>query len=107
MKETAMPAAPPLRIPFDAFLKRYGRSRATGLRWRRLLPWLDILNIFGRLYISVDSVRRFEEMAARGEFAIHMRPPQGRRPARRAIAPRPVKFAGRARSAKSKAKPKS
>ena len=96
MKEIALADPPPQRIPFDAFLKRYGRTRATGLRWRRLLPWLDILNIFGRLYISVDSVRRFEEAASRGELAIHMRPPPPRRhPARRAIAPRPLHKAKR------------
>jgi hypothetical protein len=64
------------RIPFDAFLKQYGRTRATGNRWRRLLPWLDITNIFGRLYISVASVKRFEEMAARGELAVDIRPPK-------------------------------
>ena len=66
------------RIPFEVFLNQYGRTRATGHRWRRLLPWLDVLNIFGRLYITVASVRRFEEMASRGELAIHMRPPQAR-----------------------------
>ena len=76
MKETAMPAAPPLRIPFDAFLKRYGRTRATGHRWRRLLPWLEVQNIFGRLYISLASVQRFEEMASRGELAVQWRLPQ-------------------------------
>jgi len=39
-----------LRIPFETFLKRYGRTRATGHRWRRLLPWMDVLNIFGPLH---------------------------------------------------------
>lgn len=67
-----------LRIPFETFLKRYGRTRATGHRWRRLLPWMDVLNIFGRLYISAASIQRFEEMASRGELAIHMRPPPPR-----------------------------
>jgi hypothetical protein len=71
-----LPSSPPARIPYEHFLKRFGRTRATGHRWRRLLPWLDVQNIFGRLYISVESVRRFEEAASRGELAIHMRPPE-------------------------------
>jgi hypothetical protein len=66
---------PPTRIPYEAFLKQYGRTRATGHRWRRLLPWLDVKDILGRLYISIESVRRFEEMAARGELA-GIRPPE-------------------------------
>jgi hypothetical protein len=43
-----------------------------------MLPWLDVKNIFGRLYITVDSIRRFEEMANRGELAINLRPPARR-----------------------------
>ena len=70
-----LPSSPVARIPYENFLRQYGRTRATGHRWRRLLPWLDDINIFGRLYISTESARRFEEAASRGELAIHMRPP--------------------------------
>jgi hypothetical protein len=40
-----------------------------------MLPWLDVQNIFGRLYVTVASAQKFDEMAARGELAIHWRPP--------------------------------
>jgi hypothetical protein len=74
------------RIPFDDFLRQYGRTRETGFRWRKRLPWLDVKNIFGRLYISLASVRRFEEMAARGELSTFGPKPQPRR--RRGRSPR-------------------
>jgi hypothetical protein len=77
-RNTAAPPLIPKRIPFEHFLKQFGRTRATGHRWRRLLPWLEVQNIFGRLYISLASVQRFEEMAARGELAVRMGPPPGR-----------------------------
>lgn len=82
----ALPARNQQRIPFDAFLKQYGRSRACGRLWRQRMPWLDVKNIFGRLYISLASVQRFEEMAARGELAIYH--PQPRRSSRRRQKPR-------------------
>jgi hypothetical protein len=70
------------RIPYDAFLKQYGRGREAGRQWRQRMPWLDVKNIFGRLYISLESVRRFEEMASRGELAVRWKTPQPRRPGR-------------------------
>jgi hypothetical protein len=78
-KAAVPPSRHQQRIPFDTFLKEYGRTRATGHEWRRRLPWLDVKNIFGRLYISLDSVRRFEEMAARGELAVYRPAPEPRR----------------------------
>jgi hypothetical protein len=78
-----LPSSPPARIPFYDWLKQYGRTRATGHAWRQRLPWLDVINIFGRLYISVESAQRFEEAASRGELAMDIRPPESRRPARR------------------------
>jgi hypothetical protein len=79
-----MSAEPPAprseqRIPFDDFLRQYGRTRDTGYRWRKRLPWLDVKNIFGRLYISLASVRRFEEMASRGELETSGPKPRPRR----------------------------
>jgi hypothetical protein len=68
----------PKRIPFEAFVKRFGRTRATGWRWRKMLPWLDITNVFGRNYISLESVRRFEELAAQGKLAMRTGLPPGR-----------------------------
>jgi hypothetical protein len=71
------------RIPYDAFLKQYGRTRSCGRLWRLRMPWLDVKNIFGRLYISLASVQRFEEMASRGELAIYQQAPQPHRRGRR------------------------
>ena len=85
-----VPSSPPARIRFDLWLKQLGRTRATGQNWRRALPWLDVVDIFGKLYISTESVRRFEEMAARGELAGARPTPPA--PRRRATAPRGVKF---------------
>jgi hypothetical protein len=100
-----IPSSSPVRVPFYDWLKQYGRTRATGHRWRRLLPWLDVQNIFGRLYISIESVRRFEEAASRGELAIYLRPPEPRRrPARHAVAPRPIKFGPPRKKAKGAGK---
>lgn len=67
------------RIPFDDFLRQYGRTRACGRLWRQRLPWLDVKNIFGRLYITLASVQRFEAMASRGELETTGPKPQPRR----------------------------
>ena len=67
----------PRLVSFDKFLRSYGKTRQTGHRWRRLMPWLDaaIVNVFGRLYLPIEAVQKFEEMAAAGQLAIHLRPP--------------------------------
>jgi hypothetical protein len=72
------PAAPEQWIPFDDWLSQFGRTRQTGHRWRQQLPWLKVRNILGRVYISATSARRFSELAAAGELAIHHTPPPPR-----------------------------
>lgn len=63
-------------IPFDLWLSQFGRTRQTGFRWRKELPWLEVRNIMGRVYISVASARRFSELASAGELpGRHKTPP--------------------------------
>jgi len=59
---------------FDRWLKDIDKTPVTGWRWRRL-GWIQTVNICGRLYVSRDEIKRFEQRAAAGEFAaIHKVP---------------------------------
>ena len=68
----------PDRVPFEVWLRKFGRTRATGHRWRRAFPdVLDVVNIMGRLYVTVESALKFEDLAQRGRLAVHRQPPPG------------------------------
>jgi len=48
---------------------------STAWRWIQR-KWLDRpYNIGGRLYLSADMIQRFRDRAARGEFAVAIKPP--------------------------------
>jgi hypothetical protein len=55
-------------IPFDRWLRDLGKSRATGWRWRRD-GVVTTHNVFGRHYVTLDEIGRFERAALSGEFA--------------------------------------
>ena len=61
-------------VAFDSWIKSLNKTRVTGHRWRRQFPWLKTVNIFGRLYISRDTIADFERRALDGEFEKQMRP---------------------------------
>jgi hypothetical protein len=78
MKRTSdPPAAAEQWIPFEHWLRQFGRTRQTGHRWMQELPWLkaETINIPGRLYISAAGARRFVEPAAAGQLAGRHNPP--------------------------------
>ena len=59
---------------FDAFLRGRNLTRTTGYRYRRL-GILETVNIFGRLYITLSEIQRFESRAIAGEFAKDLKGP--------------------------------
>jgi hypothetical protein len=61
-------------VPFHDWLEGMGRTRATGHRWRREFPWLKVINIFGKLYISRETIAEFERRAFAGELARDIKP---------------------------------
>jgi hypothetical protein len=50
---------------YDAWLDSLSRTRSTGHRWRREFPWLNegIVNVFGKLYITKETIVEFERRA--------------------------------------------
>ncbi len=67
--ETDAPAIdsdPPLAL--DKFIQQSGLSAVTVWRYRRA-GMLRTLNICGRIYLTRAEIRRFNERAAKGEFA--------------------------------------
>lgn len=61
-------------IPFDRWLESIDKTPATGWRWRQR-GWITTVNICGRVYVSRDEIKRFEERAAAGEFSkVHSTP---------------------------------
>jgi hypothetical protein len=92
MKRTFAPLADAEQwIPFEHWLRQFGRTRQTGHRWMQELPWLkaETINILGRLYISAAGARRFVELAAAGQLAGRHNPlpppPRGPKKAAREI----------------------
>jgi hypothetical protein len=56
-------------IALHVYAAQIGRTPITLWRWRKR-GWLDgIFDIAGKPYISHDGIKRFEDRAARGEFA--------------------------------------
>ncbi len=45
-----------------------GISEISAWRWRKR-GWLSTINICGRVYVSLEEIRRFTERAQSGEFA--------------------------------------
>ena len=65
--------APPSNLfSFYDYLRGRGLTRTTGYRYRRQ-GLLVVVNIFGKLYITGDEIRRFEERAISGEFRLDTR----------------------------------
>jgi hypothetical protein len=60
-------------VSFYGWINELNRTRATGHRWRREYPWLKVVNIFGKLYISRDTIAEFERRALAGELAKEIR----------------------------------
>ena len=53
--------------PFDQWLAGRGLSRTTGYRYRRA-GIIEVVEIYGRLYITKEQISRFEARAMNGEF---------------------------------------
>lgn len=63
---SATDSEPPIAL--DKFIEQSGISAVTIWRYRRA-GMLNALNICGRLYLTRAEIRRFNERAAKGEFA--------------------------------------
>jgi hypothetical protein len=73
------PASP--IILFGLFLQSLGVTSPTGWRWRKL-GWITTLNIAGRVYVSRDEIKRFQQRAAAGEFSKTHKTPRRKAPSR-------------------------
>lgn len=67
MKNTSQHAEQGL-IAYRNWLAATGVSNTTGWRWARQ-GWIAPINIAGRLYVTHEEIKRFQERAANGEFA--------------------------------------
>jgi len=54
-------------VSYFGWLGTLGRTRTTGWRWRRS-GLIEVVNIFGKLYVTRDEIARFERRAMSGEF---------------------------------------
>ena len=59
---------PSMLFSFDDYIKGRGWARTTGYRYRQR-GLLVTINIFGRLYITADEIKRFENRAISVEFS--------------------------------------
>jgi hypothetical protein len=66
--DTARNASPSNLYSFDDWLRGRNLTRTTGFRYRKK-GLIQTLNIFGRLYITADEIRRFEARAIAGDFS--------------------------------------
>lgn len=55
-------------MDFDLWLDQIGRSRSTGLRWRKR-GWVTTVNIDGHQFIAQEEIDQFWARAKAGEFA--------------------------------------
>jgi hypothetical protein len=60
---------------FGQYLESVGVSPTTGWRWRALKR-IETVNIDGRLYVTEDAIRKFEQRAAAGEFSTEHKAPK-------------------------------
>jgi hypothetical protein len=70
-------APPGNLVTYDAWIGSLNKTRATGWRWRKTYPWLKTVNIFGKLYITCETIAEFERRALAGEFEKHIFPTGG------------------------------
>jgi hypothetical protein len=59
---------------FDTWLLSLNRTRSTGHRWRKQFPWLKVVNVCGKNYITRETIEDFERRATSGELAKDLRP---------------------------------
>jgi len=55
-------------VSATAYFRGLGVTRETGWRWRRL-GLVESKNLFGRIYLTTESVAEFERRIRAGEFA--------------------------------------
>lgn len=63
----------PRLISFNKFLEDMGVTSTTGWRWRKK-GILETVNIYGRLYVSIENIEQFHRRATAGEFAKDVSP---------------------------------
>lgn len=56
-------------VSFYRWLNEIGRTKSTGHRWRKMWPWLRVVNVQGKLMISRETIAEFERRAEAGELA--------------------------------------
>lgn len=54
-------------VSYFVWLETLGKTRTTGWRWRKC-GLIEVVNIFGKLYVTRDEIARFEQRAMSGEF---------------------------------------
>ena len=74
---TPIAADPCTLFNFDEFLRGRSLTRTTGYRYRQQ-GLLQTVNIYGRLYITLEEIRRFERRAIAGEFSKSVKTPSRR-----------------------------
>lgn len=61
-------------VPLTEWSEAVHKTRATIWRWRKEFPWFKTVNVFGKLYITRETIAEFERRAMAGEFAKDIRP---------------------------------
>jgi hypothetical protein len=72
-------------VAWEEWLNSIRIDRSTGYRYRKR-GLIQVVNIFGRLYLTREEIARFESRAVAGEFALKRTTPFGRTPAQPALA---------------------
>jgi predicted site-specific integrase-resolvase len=60
-------------ISLNKWLNQLGVTATTGWRWRKR-GVIQAINIYGRLYLSEESIAEFHRRATAGEFAMETKP---------------------------------
>jgi len=60
-------------MSLNKWLEQIGVTPTTGWRWRKK-GVIKTINIYGRLYISEESIAEFLSRAKAGEFAVESKP---------------------------------
>lgn len=73
--QNTMPTNEPIHrlISLNKFLENMGVTSTTGWRWRKK-GMIPTVNIYGRLYVSEDTIAEFHRRATAGEFAKDISP---------------------------------
>ena len=56
-------------VPLAEWADAIHKTRATVWRWRKEFPWFRTTNVFGKLYVTRETIAEFERRALAGEFA--------------------------------------